>query len=183
MRPRPGRAILSDGKRLKATSFDACSLGEQTAPFLAHPRPLRREIPQRFRATRLVQVPLLALKHEESTDRPDRPLNRRGEWPAFLKPSERSPGSSPAARTRSTGSRVTIVALFVGGWWTWRAFVRGRQGYPRCDITLHARHRALEDGSTLLHVEATRRNHGSVPSGARSALRVRAGPSCPAARH
>lgn len=59
-------------------------------------------------------------------------------------------------------SVLTIVALFVGGWWTWRAFVRGRQGYPRCDITLHGTHRALDDGSTLLHVQVSLRNHGSV---------------------
>jgi hypothetical protein len=43
--------------------------------------------------------------HEERTDRSERPSNRRGERPAFLKPSVR-PGSSPATRTRSTGSKA-----------------------------------------------------------------------------
>lgn len=59
-------------------------------------------------------------------------------------------------------SVLTIMALFIGGWWTWRAFVQGRQGYPRCDITLHATHRALDDGSALLHVQVSLCNHGSV---------------------
>jgi hypothetical protein len=59
-------------------------------------------------------------------------------------------------------SVLTIVALFVGGWWTWRAFFRGRQGYPRCDMTVLATHRTLDEGGTLLHVEASLRNHGGV---------------------
>jgi hypothetical protein len=59
-------------------------------------------------------------------------------------------------------SASTIIALYVGGWWAYRAFVRGRDAYPRCDIAVRATHRTLGGGSLLLHVEVDLQNHGKV---------------------
>jgi hypothetical protein len=57
---------------------------------------------------------------------------------------------------------LTIVALVVGGWWTYRAFVRGRESYPSCDMALQITDRILDAGIRLLHVKVSLHNHGHV---------------------
>jgi len=64
---------------------------------------------------------------------------------------------------------LTSVALLVGGWWTYRTFIRTRLRYPRIDLEQRVSHRHLPDGRVLLRVVVTLKNHGSV------LLRVRNG--------
>lgn len=70
-----------------------------------------------------------------------------------------APGKTPLEVIQSV---VTMATIVFGAWWTVRTFSRGRVGYPRCDLTLRAAHRPLDDGTALLHVEACLRNHGSA---------------------
>ena len=57
---------------------------------------------------------------------------------------------------------ATVIALIVGGAWTYWLFVQNRQKYPRATIGHRIRHWRLGEGRILLHVDVTMRNTGNV---------------------
>lgn len=57
---------------------------------------------------------------------------------------------------------ATIVALIVGGYWTWRRFFRQRTEKPRATLSYRASHRPLTDQDDLLWVSVRAENTGSV---------------------
>jgi hypothetical protein len=59
-------------------------------------------------------------------------------------------------------SLATIIALFLGGLWTFRAFVKGRGNYPRAKIEHLISHRRLPNQTWLLIVDVFVENIGSV---------------------
>ena len=59
-------------------------------------------------------------------------------------------------------SLMTMLAILVGAFWSYRAFVRGRLRYPRIDLTHVISHRYLSDGRILLHVNVAMKNQGSI---------------------
>src|ERR1043165_7074121 len=58
-------------------------------------------------------------------------------------------------------SLVKIVALFIGGWWTWLGFIRKRVRLPsadvECDVTIWR-----DAGQVFIHVSIRVTNHGNV---------------------
>jgi hypothetical protein len=62
---------------------------------------------------------------------------------------------------------VTIVAVFVGGFWTYDVFIKERRNYPHANIEHKISHLALSDRQNLLLVGLELTNTGS------SLLRVR----------
>jgi hypothetical protein len=59
-------------------------------------------------------------------------------------------------------SAAKIVAIIVGGFWTYRAFVRSRGYQPRAALTHQISHRTLSDGRRLLVVDVFLENLGEV---------------------
>jgi len=57
---------------------------------------------------------------------------------------------------------VTVIAIFIGGYWAYMLFVRKRQKYPRAHIEHACRHFTLPDGRILLHLELRVTNSGEV---------------------
>lgn len=55
-----------------------------------------------------------------------------------------------------------IVAIIVGGIWTYKLFVRRRQKYPRAKIEHRITDRPIADGKVLVHVVVTISNMGEV---------------------
>jgi hypothetical protein len=59
-------------------------------------------------------------------------------------------------------SLAEILGLAIGGFWTWRLFIKNRQDYPRAKVTHTISHRVLPDGKRLLRVTANVENIGPV---------------------
>jgi len=59
-------------------------------------------------------------------------------------------------------SMFTVLAIVVGGFWSWRLFFRKRLNRPWAKVTNHVEHRRREDGKTLLHVAVHIENVGQV---------------------
>lgn len=55
---------------------------------------------------------------------------------------------------------ITIAAIFVSGYWSYRLFIRRRLGYPRADITQTVTHRHLPDGKVFIRATVTISNKG-----------------------
>src|ERR1035437_10352507 len=51
--------------------------------------------------------------------------------------------------TGALQSVATIIALFIGGLWTFRAFVKGRGNYPRAKLEHLISHRRLPNRTSL----------------------------------
>ena len=56
----------------------------------------------------------------------------------------------------------TLVALGVGGWWTYTRFISGRENRPRAEISLDIDHRRLNADAFLAHVQVTVHSSGTV---------------------
>lgn len=59
-------------------------------------------------------------------------------------------------------SIVTIVAILIGGFWTYRLFWLRRQRYPRVDLSYEITHRHLTIDKTLLYIILNVKNTGEV---------------------
>src|ERR1700737_2768954 len=59
-------------------------------------------------------------------------------------------------------STATIIALIVGGWWTYSRFIKKREKFPRAKISHSITHRRLDDHFQLLHVALNVQNAGEV---------------------
>jgi hypothetical protein len=57
---------------------------------------------------------------------------------------------------------ATVLALVVGGVWTWMLFVRRRQRYPRADLRQSLAHWRLPDGRILLRISLVVENRGEI---------------------
>ena len=60
------------------------------------------------------------------------------------------------------GALLTIVAIIVGGIWSYLLFIRTRQHYPRANLIHHIVHKSITKDKTLLHVAATISNAGDI---------------------
>lgn len=58
-------------------------------------------------------------------------------------------------------SLVKIVALFVGGWWTWSAFIRKRLRFPSADVEHHVT-MWRDAGQIFIHLSIRIKNNGNV---------------------
>ncbi|MFL5561741.1 MAG: hypothetical protein ACJ79K_09730 [Gemmatimonadaceae bacterium] len=58
---------------------------------------------------------------------------------------------------------LQMTAIIVGGWWTYRLFVRQRNDFTRANVTHSLQHVDLGDELRLLHVIARIENVGNVP--------------------
>ncbi len=94
-----------------------------------------------------------------------------------LAPAPKSPSGTGTPATVATGTgglplpkdiaaivkdSVTVVAIGVGGAWTYLLFIRRRQKYPRAKITHDIMHRSLTTQKTLLRIAVTISNSGDV---------------------
>jgi hypothetical protein len=59
-------------------------------------------------------------------------------------------------------SAVTVIAMIVGGIWSYWLFVKNRQRYPRAGIAHHITHRRIGNDKLLLHVSVAISNVGDV---------------------
>lgn len=59
-------------------------------------------------------------------------------------------------------SIATVIALGLGGWWTWIVFVRGRKGFPRLSMTHTTEWWRIDEGSRILRVTLLLKNEGEV---------------------
>jgi len=66
-------------------------------------------------------------------------------------------------------SVVTVVAIVVGGIWTYRAFIRSRGNHPRAKIEHQVSFRGLPNGSQLLILDVFIENVGQIPISLRGA--------------
>lgn len=57
---------------------------------------------------------------------------------------------------------ATILALIIGGWWTYKLFIEQRQDRPRLKLEHKITHRHLPNNKVLLSVEELLSNAGSV---------------------
>lgn len=57
---------------------------------------------------------------------------------------------------------ATVVALIVGGWWTYTRFIRGRHHYPRAELTHEVLDRALGSGKRFVQVRLGIKNIGGT---------------------
>jgi hypothetical protein len=57
---------------------------------------------------------------------------------------------------------ATVIALLIGGLWSYWLFVQHRQKYPRATIEHSIRHWRTGEGKTLLHVDVIVSNTGNV---------------------
>jgi len=55
---------------------------------------------------------------------------------------------------------VTILGVAIGGWWTYRTFIRERTRWPKASLELAMTHRELTPDQTLLHVKVKVHNAG-----------------------
>jgi hypothetical protein len=60
------------------------------------------------------------------------------------------------------GGLFTVIAVTVGGFWTYLIFVSTRQRYPRASLTHQITHRPVSDNKVLLTVVLTVANQGAV---------------------
>lgn len=69
---------------------------------------------------------------------------------------------------------ATIIALFVGGIWTYLLFVKQRLNFPKINVTLLVNHIPVSKSHNLIHVEIQHENKGSILFTANTAeLRLR----------
>lgn len=59
-------------------------------------------------------------------------------------------------------SVATIIALMVGGWWTYTRFVKNRGNFPRAKLSHAITQRDLGSGFRLIHVATTITNSGTT---------------------
>lgn len=59
-------------------------------------------------------------------------------------------------------SAATVIALIVGGIWTYRLFIQQRQEQPRLKIEHKISHRRMPNGETLLSVDEMLSNPGTT---------------------
>jgi len=57
---------------------------------------------------------------------------------------------------------VTVIAIAIGGYWSYMLFMKKRQKYPRANITHHILQKPISDGKVLLNVTAVIHNTGDV---------------------
>jgi hypothetical protein len=65
-------------------------------------------------------------------------------------------------RINTVQSLITILAIFVGGFWTYRLFIEQRQNHPRLRIDHRIQHWKISDDRVLLSVDEILTNTGSV---------------------
>jgi hypothetical protein len=65
-------------------------------------------------------------------------------------------------RITSIQSLVTILALFVGGFWTYRIFIEQRQDHPRLKVEHRIQYWKISSEQVLLSVDEVLTNTGSV---------------------
>ncbi len=65
-------------------------------------------------------------------------------------------------RVNSAQSLITILAIFVGGFWTYQLFVQQRQSHPRLKIEYRIQHWKISDEQVLLSVDEILTNAGPV---------------------
>src|SRR5579871_2667088 len=76
-------------------------------------------------------------------------------------------------KVETTQAIVTIVAVFIGGLWTYNAFVKERQEYPHANIEQKISHAELSERLILLTVDIQLSNTGTTQIRvARSVVRV-----------
>jgi hypothetical protein len=76
-------------------------------------------------------------------------------------PKSHRPGSTTfKERVEIAQAIVTIVAVFVGGLWTYDIFIKERREYPHANIELKITHLTLSDRSNLLRVGLNLTNTG-----------------------
>ncbi|MSQ32999.1 MAG: hypothetical protein EXR60_01050 [Dehalococcoidia bacterium] len=59
-------------------------------------------------------------------------------------------------------SVATVLAILVGGYWTWMFFVSKRGRFPRADIKHNISHRPFANGKVVLSVSVIISNNGDV---------------------
>jgi len=71
-------------------------------------------------------------------------------------------GSLETVKTMSdvAANAVTIIGVLVGGYWTYRTFIRERTKWPKATVELAMSHRKLNAEKTLLHVKVKIHNAG-----------------------
>ena len=79
----------------------------------------------------------------------------------WLVPASTSNGWHDTVGTAS--NLLQMAAIIIGGWWTYRLFVRQRNDYTRANVTHDIQHIDLGHGHRLLHVVARIHNVGNVP--------------------
>lgn len=57
---------------------------------------------------------------------------------------------------------ATVIAIIVGGYWTYMLFVKRRIDFPRANITQQVTHRAISNGKLLVHVDVIISNVGDM---------------------
>ena len=57
---------------------------------------------------------------------------------------------------------ATVIAIIVGGYWTYILFVKRRIDFPRSNIEHRVTHRIISDRKLLLHVDVTISNVGDT---------------------
>ena len=67
---------------------------------------------------------------------------------------------SDAASTVLSG--VTILAVVIGGYWTYMLFVRNRTVYPRAEVSHSIMHWDIDEDKYLLRIDVTVKNLGEV---------------------
>ncbi len=55
---------------------------------------------------------------------------------------------------------ITIAGVAIGGWWTYRTFIRERTRWPKANLELAISHRDLTPDQTFLHVKVKVHNAG-----------------------
>jgi hypothetical protein len=67
-----------------------------------------------------------------------------------------------AGLIESVKNAAGVVAVVVGGWWTYSLFIKGRGDFPRASITHRIAHRRLTGNQTLVRVTVGFENSGTV---------------------
>lgn len=57
---------------------------------------------------------------------------------------------------------IATLAIFLGGYWAYSRFIKGRLAHPHANITHQVTHRAVGNGKALLRVIVTIHNVGNV---------------------
>jgi hypothetical protein len=65
-------------------------------------------------------------------------------------------------RIGSIQSLITVVAICIGGWWTYRTFIQQRQSHPRLKIEHKIEHWPISNDQVLLSVNEILTNTGPV---------------------
>jgi len=62
----------------------------------------------------------------------------------------------------TAASIATVVAVIVGGWWTYSLFIKEREEYPHANIELKLSHVALSERVNLLRIAIELSNTGGT---------------------